>query len=143
DRRRAELPSQARRFYRFLAAQVDVRATNQDDAAQIERLPGGEVELRLAPASAPDAPYYRRRFKRGETDEVRLYLLAGNDRVSARGPSGGVTVRVIGGAGEDFVDDSASGGLRVSDAEGQNTVKKGPGTSWDKKPYERPPPSTR
>ena len=143
ERRRDGLSAHAQRFYAFFAGEVDVRASEQDDFVEVERLPSGDVELRVALLSAPERPYYQRRFLRSQTHEVRVYLLAGNDRLVTRGPRGGITVRVIGGAGEDTIDDSAAGGLRVSDAEGQNRVEKGPGTSWDRKPYEIPPLSSR
>lgn len=141
--RRDALPAQAERFYAFFSGEVDVRASEQDDVVEIERQPGGGVLVRVALASAPTSPYYERRFVRGETQEVRVSLLAGNDRVVTRGPKGGIKVRVIGGAGEDAIDDAAVGGLRVSDAEGQRSVRRGPGTSVDDKPYEPPPPNER
>lgn len=142
-RRRDALPEHARRFYRFFARQVDVRCSEQDDAVEIERFAGGEVELRVALLAAPETPYYRRRFSPRETGEVRVYLLSGNDRVTTRGPRGGVAVRVIGGPGEETIDDSAVGGLRVSDADAVTQLHKGPGTTLDAKPYAPPPPSPR
>lgn len=141
--RRQGLAAHARRFYAFFAGQVDVRASEQDDVVEVERQAGGDAVVRIALASEPAAPYYQRRFRRPETGEVRLYLLAGNDRVVSRGPRGGVTVRVIGGAGADQVDDAAVGGLRVSGSEGQDRVQNGPGTAWDRKPYAAPPPNAR
>lgn len=142
-KRRDQLPAQAERFYAFFARQVDVRGSEQDDAVEIERQPNGDAIVRVALAGAAATPYFERRFLRQETNEVRIYLLAGNDRVLTRGPRGGIQIRVIGGAGEDAIDDSAVGGLRVSDAEGQDRVQRGPGTSWDKKTYELPPPNAR
>ena len=50
---------------------------------------------------------YRRTFRPGETNEVRLYGFAGKDRfdVEGRGP---VRVRVIGGGGDDAVESEAA-----------------------------------
>jgi hypothetical protein len=141
--RRDRLPEQARRLYRFFVNQVDVRASEQDDAVLVERFDGGDVLVRVALLASPDAPYYERRFSSRETDEVRISLLSGNDRVTSRGPRGGITVRVIGGAGNDSIDDSASGGLRVADAEGRTQLERGPGTVLDDDPYRPPPPSGR
>lgn len=142
EKRRDALPAHATAFYRFLARQVDVRASEQDDVVEIERFEQGDVEVRVALAASPAVPYYRRRFRRGETEEVRLYVLSGDDRIVTRGARGGITVRVVGGAGEDAVDDSAVGGLRVSD-EGLGGLRPGPGTGLDAKPYEAPPPGPR
>jgi hypothetical protein len=50
-------------------------------------------------AGSDAAPYYTRRFVRGETDEIRLYLQGGNDHVERHGSGGGIHVRIIGGGG--------------------------------------------
>jgi hypothetical protein len=140
-RRRDAIPEQAERFYRYLAHEVDVRATDLSDAIEIRRFEDGDVEVSV---SAGDTPgYFRRRFHRAETHEVRVYLLGGDDRVKFSGPRGGITVRVIGGDGNDVVDDAATGGARVSDTNAGDRVVKGPGTSWDRKPYTSPPPNAR
>jgi hypothetical protein len=137
--RRDDLPAQAERFFDYFANEVDVRASEQDDVVDVERHPDGGVTVRIALASAPAAPYFARRFVRGETEDVRVHLLAGNDKVVTRGPRGKIRLRVIGGAGEDLVDDSAVGGVRVSDAEGRTTVKRGLGTRLDDDPYQPTP----
>ena len=143
ERRRDELPQQAERFYLYLAHEVDVRGTNRDDVATLQRFDGGDVEVSVAVAEANAAPYYHRRFHRSETHELRLYLLGGDDRATIRGPRGGITLKVVGGDGNDVVDDSASGGTQVSDERGNDRVTKGPGTSFDRKPYPAPPPNPR
>jgi hypothetical protein len=144
-RRRDALPQQADRFYRYLAHEVDVRGTNRAEAVSVQRFAGGDVEVAVAAAGEGGAssPYFRRRFHRNETHELRLHLLGGDDRVVTSGPRGGIKVRIVGGDGADVVDDSASGGTRVSDASGDNRVSEGPGTSVDRKPYKAPPPNAR
>jgi hypothetical protein len=140
--RRDALRDQAARFYRFLAAQVDVRGTERAERVEVTRFEGGDVEVALRDGDAAE-PWFRRRFRRGETDEVRLLLLGGDDQVVARGPRGGVTVRVVGGAGRDTVDDAAAGGLRVSDSDETTRVTPGPGTRHDRRVYAEPPPNPR
>lgn len=139
--RRDGLRAHAARFYRYLARQVDVRGTTRDDRAEVTRFEGGDVELSLRVGDAHE-PYFRRRFRRAETDEVRLDLLAGADQVSARGPRGGVTVRVVGGPGRDAFDD-ADGGLRIADADEGTLLQVGPGTHVDARPYSAPPGNPR
>lgn len=141
EARRQALPRHAQRYYRYLARQVDVRGTAQAERAELQRFDNGDVELSLRVGDEP--PYYRRRFEKKDTDEVRLYLREGDDQFTSRGPRGGITVRVVGASGNDRVDDSAVGGVRVSDAEGQNQVQAGPGTHWDQKRYQQPPPNPR
>ena len=60
--------------------------------------------------------------------------------MATEGPAGGpITLRVIGGAGADALDDSASGGTRFYDFEDPSTVAKGRGTHEDGEPWERRP----
>jgi hypothetical protein len=101
-----ELPRVALEFYAMLAEQVELRGTAQADLAIIERFANGDVSVRLCAASAAARPssyehedtYFSRRFLRGETKEVYLYLDSGFDKVVLLGPSlSGVTVRVVGG----------------------------------------------
>lgn len=143
--RRERLPEHARRYYLFLARQADVRGTEAAERAELERFAGGDLELRLfaRDGRGADEPYFRRRFRRGETEEVRLHLLGGDDEVVTQGAPGGIRVRVVGGAGADRVDDSAVGGLRVSDHEGADEVRPGPGTRFDRRVYHAPPPNPR
>jgi hypothetical protein len=141
-RRRDTLVEEADRFYRHLAGKVDVQGTNVSEIARVRRLEGGAVEVEVAPRGEDGAagkPYFSRRFVPGETEEVRLYLRGGNDRVVVEGGGGGVTVRVVGGVGDDVLDDSKGGGTRFYDFEGQNRVVAGPGTKEDDRPYEAPP----
>ena len=74
-------------------------------------------------------PWFRRRFLENETGEIRLYLHGGSDTLVTAGPRGGIKVRVSGGGGPDRLDDSASGGTKFYDVDGEGEVKKGDGTS--------------
>jgi hypothetical protein len=141
-KRRDTLVEEAERYYRHLASHVDVQGTDAPEVVTVRNLEGGQLEVEVARADAAGkvgTPYFSRRFARGETEEVRLYLRAGNDRVVTEGRSGGVKVRVVGGIGADVVDDSKGGGTRFYDFEGENRVVAGPGTSWDRREYVPPP----
>src|SRR5437867_160104 len=107
-RRRDLLRAASDRFYALLAGVVDVQATDEADFAAVERRADGAVAVRL---SRPDGtPYFGRTFRRNETSEVRLYLQGGDDRVVVRGAGhGGITLRVMTGAGKSQVVDSARG----------------------------------
>jgi hypothetical protein len=134
----------ARRFYLHLADRVDVRGSNLSELATLHHQDDGSLEVTIAPLLADGTagtPSYRRRFSPGETQEIRLYLLGGNDRLVSSGPRrGGIQVRVLGGPGNDRLDDSGSGGADIQDAEGENTFLRGPGTDLSQKAWENPAP---
>jgi hypothetical protein len=111
--RRDTLARPARELYRMLAKQADLHAGAGHDTAGIEREKDGAVRVTLRNGDGAD-PHVDRLFVPGETDEIRLYLHGGNDRVVSTGSGPRrIRVRVIGGPGEDFADDSEGGELRI------------------------------
>jgi hypothetical protein len=141
-KRRDKLEEGVERYYRWLAREVNIHGNNRDEVARVLRGDDGSVEITLGLDEEGAEPYYRRRFEPKETKEVRLYLHDGNDRVVSEGkPGGGVKVRVIGGPGDDTVDDSRGGGTKLYDFEGKNEVIEGKGTKVDERPWENPFPS--
>lgn len=142
EARRDRLPWVASRFYHFLAEEVDVRATDAEERAEVERHPDGTVTVTLAALDEngrAEAPYFRRRFHADQTREVRVYLEDGDDQADSRGSGPGrVVVRVMGGKGADRLDDSAGAGLRFYDHQGENRVMERTTTVVDDRPYETP-----
>src|SRR5262249_30210211 len=68
--------------------------------------------------------------------EVRIYLQDGNDHVETRGRKGGrIAIRVIGGPGNEVVDDSHGRGVDFYDSEGANRIEGGHGTSLQAKSF--------
>ncbi|MGH7448575.1 MAG: hypothetical protein ACRELT_13485, partial [Longimicrobiales bacterium] len=86
---------------------------------------------------ASAAPYFQRRFLPGETREIRLYMLGGDDLVRVTGQSrNSIRVRVMGGGGDDTLVDSSAvtgGGwaTRFYTAHGNDIVRRGPNTRID------------
>ena len=142
--RRDGILGYAGKFYLHLADRVDVRGTDRADLASVQHFDDGSLQLTLSPLGgdgALGAPYYRRRFVADETQEIRLYLLGGGDRLVSSGPrQGGIRLRVLGGAGDDTLDDSQSGGAQIQDAEGRNTYLRGPGTKVSEREWKNPAP---
>jgi hypothetical protein len=134
--RRQRLGDAARAFYELLAREAEVHGTDEADSLQILRQRDGGVEIVLAGAGGP---YFRRLYDPDVTREVRVFLKGGDDRVVSEGSgSPGVKVRVVGGGGNDFLDDSAGGHTRFYDSSGQNEVVKGAGTKQSARPYTPP-----
>lgn len=138
--RRDGLPAFARDFYSWLATEVDVHGTDENDRAVITRHDDGRVTVTVTGRkdSSSAEPFSRRTFLPGETNEVRLYLHGGNDNAVVNGASSdAITVRIIGGDGNDTLADSAGGdATRFYDAKGDNNFIAGSGTrvsleEWD------------
>ncbi|MBM4187730.1 MAG: hypothetical protein FJ206_10525 [Gemmatimonadetes bacterium] len=93
--RRDALPAAARRLYRQLAGQVELRGSDGADSVAVEIEPSSVV---VSVADSRGTTRWRRRFLAQETDEIRLYLYQGRDRLvvtpaAARSP---IRLRVIG-----------------------------------------------
>lgn len=135
--RRDALPEAAARYYAMMAREPEAYGTDGADLAVVERLQGGGVEVRIhAGGNESAAPVYRRRLVKGETREVRVFLLDGADRAEVRG-AGAMLVRVIGGEGDDRLEDRGRGRTAFYDAAGENTFVRGAGTAVDTRPFPR------
>ncbi|WP_420127817.1 BamA/TamA family outer membrane protein [Longimicrobium sp.] len=139
--RREALPGQAELFYKRLSQNVDVYATDVDEVAVIDRHADGSVEVTVTGAGDNERRFvtYQRRFLPEETDDVRLYLQGGDDRAVVRGTGHGVGIRVIGGGGDDVMEDSSrSSGVAFYDHRGENRFVRGPVTRVDQREWEAP-----
>ncbi|HVR70891.1 MAG TPA: BamA/TamA family outer membrane protein [Vicinamibacteria bacterium] len=139
EARRDALPEAAREYYELLADQVTVQGTDAPELATVVRAEDGQVEVTLAEKGAENGAYFRRRFSPRDTREVRIDLAGGDDQLVTRGRGPDqVKVRVVGGPGNDVLDDSQGGNTELFDHEGENRIVHGPGTSDSDKPYEHP-----
>jgi len=139
--RRGRLAREAAAFYTRLALNPDVHGTDADELAVIHRHADGDVEVSISARGEDGRRFetFRRRFVRGETDDVRVYMQGGDDRVVVRGPGHGVGVRVIGGGGDDAMEDSTrSTGVAFYDDRGDNRFFRGAGTRVSTRPWEQP-----
>ena len=145
--RRDVLDRAADRYYRIISKWIDVLATDRDEVAEIRHFANGDVEVSIAlrdgRSNQPTVdPYFRRTFHPSETKEVRLYLRGGDDRVRVSGEGERVTIRVIGGEGDDVLVNRSEMGARRTrfyDASGDNSFERGRGARVDTKSFERPP----
>ncbi len=134
--RRDALPLAARSFYRQLAKEVEVHGS--DGVERVEIAPGEGGTVRVTVTGDDGQVRFRRSFRPEETSEVRLHLKGGDDHVVREAGTGALTVRVIGGPGNDVLDDTRAGHTRFYDAQGNDRVLRGPGTRSDRRPYTSP-----
>jgi hypothetical protein len=106
--RRDKMPAFVRQYYLAIARDADVHSTAEPAVVELTGRPD-TLELRMRRRDAGnDAWYYDRRFVRGDTKEVRLYLDGGPDSVVVRGGGDGIAMRVITGGDGTVVMDSAA-----------------------------------
>jgi hypothetical protein len=146
--RRDHLPDAAERFYRHLAGEVDLEATDKDEVVTVTREDGRFTAIALAKADqdgSVDPPYLERRFDHRDTKEVRIHLANGDDRVVVRGPGGGgVRLRVVADGGADSVADSSHGGrVKLYAPDSNDGATPGHGVAVDRSAYEPNPRATR
>ena len=137
-RRRDGLPTEARKFYDLLAAEVEVNGSDEAETVEARRTDGGGLELVIRPTGdTATRPMFQRRFDRDDTKEVRLYLHGGDDLVRIAGGDGGAPMlRIIGGGGDDrVIDSSTAGRARFYDARGSNVVAGSRRVPLDDRPY--------
>ena len=141
--RRDHLDEVAGRFYQRLATEVNVRATDMNDLARIERSAPGQLRVRLYSSGPDGAPageaYFDRTFHEEETHEVRVHLHGGDDVATVTGTGGNsVMVRVIGGGGDDRLENRSPvrGLTAFYDDRGDNEFVTGGRTPVDQRPYE-------
>ncbi|HEV8612983.1 MAG TPA: hypothetical protein VGQ73_05700, partial [Gemmatimonadales bacterium] len=116
--RRDHLDWMEDRYYRLLAHQVDVYATDKTDAARVSREADGTTLVTLASKSQE---YFQRRFHPGETQEVRIFLQGGDDQLVVEGGGrGSPVVRIVGGGGDDRFSVRRGSGIHLYDERGEN-----------------------
>lgn len=112
--RRDKLPEIARRYYKLRSKVVDVVGSNKHERFEVDRLSDGEVDVVVYKTKKEGdirKKIFERRFFRGETQEIRLYGLDGQDRFVFSGPGrDGILIRVIGGSDPDVFSDSSGAG---------------------------------
>ncbi|HEU4929980.1 MAG TPA: hypothetical protein VFU38_09120, partial [Candidatus Krumholzibacteria bacterium] len=140
-KRRDALPEIADEFYRFLARDVDIHGTDEDDLLTISSASDGTVHVSLEPMASRDSyigKYCSRTFHPEETDEIRVYLGGGNDSIIADGESEKIVIRIIPEEGDDVIALSGQADLRISDSDGIEVPSVGKSVHVDTRPYTAP-----
>ena len=116
--RRDLLPRVAEEFFRLHARSVDVVGSDKHERFEVRRLDDEYTEIvvyKTSKEGAIDQELFRRVLLRGETDEIVLYGLSGDDRFIVSGVvERGIKVHAVGGTGDDTFEDRS----RVSEGGG-------------------------
>ena len=142
--RRDRIPVVAEAYYRRIARVVDVHATDADETAEVTWHEDGAATVTVT-AKGARRPWFERRFVPDETREVRLYLHGGDDRAKVTGERrSALTVRLIGGRGDNRLSDAGGRGIRRYDdgKVGKKDVRYGPDSivtsQIDRRPWPAP-----
>jgi hypothetical protein len=108
--RRDKLPSFAQRYYDYLAQYVDVVGSDKKEIIEIDRISNDSTSVKMYDEKDGEKGrlIYDRTFKTGETKEVRIYGMGGEDKFNVTGDvKKGILVRIIGGDGKDSITDAS------------------------------------
>ena len=121
---RDHLPAAARAYFEIVNRNADVELSDAAERVVLTRTEAGDLDLAVTAGAGQET--FRRHFSRSETDELRLHLGAAGDTVRLdRMDRHGIGVRITGGAGDDLVERSGTGGVHrvvVYDAGGAVTI---------------------
>jgi hypothetical protein len=122
--RRDGLKHEALSYYEFLSREVEIRATDAPEVAEITRADPHHLDVAIR-VRDKGKPYFARRFDDRETREIRLMMWGGDDSVVVRGADApNIRLRVVGGPGDEvFVDSTRSGGIHFYDDSGHTTAE--------------------
>lgn len=107
--RRDDMLRFARIHYEFISREVQIPGSDKHEHFLVERLNDRETRVtvrKLKKDEGLQQIIFQRTFLTGETDEIRLFGLGGEDIFEVQGKvSKGIKVRIIGGEGEDKITD--------------------------------------
>ena len=103
--RRNNLETTALRYYRFLSRNVDIPASDERELFELYARNNGEVDVSIYKISSDGRKgdlLYQRSFLPGQTKEIRLFGLGGDDVYTIDGEGrSAIRLHLIGGAGRD------------------------------------------
>lgn len=128
--RRDRLTDVAEELYKLHARSVDVVGSNKHERFDVTRLNDDSTEVvvfKMTREGEIREEIYRRVIHRGETKEIVLYGLGGDDRFVFSGRvAGGIKIYAVGGTGVDtYIDYSTGGKIVVHDSHGENDIRPG------------------
>jgi hypothetical protein len=98
-------------YYRFLAKNVSIYGSEKREKFDVERKGDSGVTVtvyKLGKDGEAGKKLFSRTFVSGETKEIRLYGLGGDDQFHVHGEGSPIVVRMIGGTGNDAYESAAA-----------------------------------
>jgi hypothetical protein len=141
--RRNRLLKAARRFYLYLAHEVDIQTSDAADVVTVRKMPGGKMQVEVrehAAGGQPGRQVYARTFDPRHTGDVRIYLRGGDDHVRIESKPARIRLRVIAEGGNKSIDNRVGLSTRFYDEKGAFKKIHGKRTRVIEKPYEPPEP---
>ncbi|MCB9207500.1 MAG: BamA/TamA family outer membrane protein [Ignavibacteriales bacterium] len=111
--RRNQLKEISDDYYNFINTVVDIYGNEDDDYVEINRIDNNKTSLKIYKDIKKEQlnkyePYFTKIFDNNITDEIRIYLLEGDDLVKIIGEvDQGIMIRIVGGDGADEIIDSS------------------------------------
>ncbi len=105
--RRNQLPAFARQHYHLIAKEVEVTGSSRREYFEVAGNGNNEMTVSVYRMSEKGEkarqPFYKRTFNPGQTKEVRLFGIKGEDVYVVNNDVDDITVRIIGGPGKDSI----------------------------------------
>ena len=121
--RRDHLAKYAEEYYLFLVKEVEIVATTDRDLIEIIPQDDKSISIKLYSLTTNEAerePYYSKTFFSGETKEIRIFGLDGQDVYDIKEGHNEITIRIIGGPADDEYRISKTSNMHVYDSREEN-----------------------
>ncbi len=110
-KRRDNMMDISRKYYKFLAKEVDIYGTDKKELFEITRMKNGDVDVKVYDSNKKGDKQklvYHRLFLNSETKELNIYGLGDDDIFNTTGGGKkGIFIRTIGCLGKDTFNDSS------------------------------------
>jgi len=132
--RRDQLSDITERYYNLISKVVSIPGSNKRELFEVNIMSEKRIRVKIYKLSGKGERrelYFDRTFLAGETDELRLFGMGGNDQFRLTGVSSNpIKIRVAGGSGEDkYHDETQKNGIShtifIYDTERGNHIERG------------------
>lgn len=126
--RRGQLKEAADEYFKLLSEVVDIYGSDKKELAEVEVISEKFLEVRLFETDKVSGnkygnPFYKRKFSTEYTDELRLHLLNGDDKVVLKGKADNdILIRIISDKGNDEIADRSQLDIKVYDEDKQTKI---------------------